>query len=189
MRRKSLSTLRAISEMRRKSLSTSPSLLTQKKRSRLSHSWRKSHGQRKLVLVEGIEAKVRLENKLTSCRQSKFARTMDHKQTRRRRRGEMSQEVSLKQVHRLKRRKIMAKRVARKARKEETSRCGPSSHKSLCTCDVWSGLPHCASKTPLHLLCLIPIFSVSILSRSPCFSSHHHSHLRQHALRNQRGHR
>ena len=43
-------------------------------------------------------------------------------------------------------------------------------------------------KTPLHLWCLIPIFSVSILSRSPRFSLHHHSHLRQHALRNGRGH-
>ena len=38
--------------------------------------------------------------------------------------------------------------------------------KSLCTCDVRSGLPHCASKTPLHLWYLIPNFSVSILSLS-----------------------
>ena len=66
---------------------------------------------------------------------------------------------------------------------------GSGLHKSLCTCDVWSVLPHCASKTPLPLLCLIPIFSVSILARSPPFSLHHHSRVRQHAQRNQRGHR
>ena len=64
-----------------------------------------------------------------------------------------------------------------------------SLHKSLCTCDVWSGLRHYAWKTPLHPLCLIPTFSVAVLSRSPRFSLYRHSHLRQHALRNQRGHR
>ena len=54
-------------------------------------------------------------------------------------------------------------------------------------CLEWSA-PLRVRKTPLHLWCLIPIFSVSILSRSPRFSLHHHSHLRQHALRNGRGH-
>ena len=56
---------------------------------------------------------------------------------------------------------------------------GSSVHKCNRTCDVWSGLPHCASKTPLHPWCLIPIFSVFFLSRSPRFAPHHFSHLRQ----------
>ena len=57
------------------------------------------------------------------------------------------------------------------------------------TCDVWSGLLHCASKTPLHPWCLIPIFSVFILSHSPRFALHHLNHFRWDALRFRRGHR
>ena len=66
---------------------------------------------------------------------------------------------------------------------------GSNLHKSLCTCDVWSGLHHCASKTLLHPWCLIPVFSVFILRHLPLFAKHHLRHLRQHAPRHRRGHR